>query len=258
MVIINIQADLPHCGMNSTEINTYSLRGDKHAQFLIDYTLMFRTAWLFVLLSLSFAAYSQPHQPKTVYESLCLESLGLPRDAWYYALKGWGRLRAEGSLQNPDILSIADFSQSSNNKRLYIIDLRKRTLLFNTYVAHGRNTGQEYAKFFSNEPSSFKSSLGFYVTAAPIVSPKHGLALTIRGVEQGINSNAERREIIIHAADYCTPEFIKKYGRLGRSYGCPAIPPEVSRQIIDTIKNGSCLFIYQADKNYLTRSALLK
>jgi hypothetical protein len=130
-------------------------------------------------------------------------------------------------------------------------------LLFNTYVAHGRNTGDEFARSFSNKVGSLKSSLGFYVTENPIIGPHTGFSLMVNGVEKGINDNAEKRAIIMHAADYATEDFIRKYGRLGRSLGCPVVPPEFNQSIIEAIKGGTCLFLYNPDKNYLSSSALL-
>ena len=119
------------------------------------------------------------------------------------------KLDFTGKLLNSDIVTIADYSQSSNKKRLYVIDLKNRKLLFNTYVAHGRNTGDEYARSFSNKEGSLKSSLGFYVTEQPIVGSHTGFALMISGVEKGFNDHAGKRAIIIHAAEYATENFIK-------------------------------------------------
>jgi hypothetical protein len=167
------------------------------------------------------------------------------------------KLDTNHQLQNPNILTIADYSQSSNKKRLYVIDLKNNKLLFNTYVAHGRNTGGEYAKSFSNIEGSLKSSLGFYITEHPITGSHTGFSLMIDGVEKGFNDNASKRAIIIHAADYATEGFIKKYGRLGRSLGCPALPPDLNKPIIETIKDGTCLFIYNPSDSYICNSSLL-
>jgi len=192
-----------------------------------------------------------------VYTAVNLAETGLSRDVFNLALMGLKKLEANGKLQNPDILTIADYSQSSNKKRLYVIDLKNNKILFNTYVAHGRNTGDEYAKYFSNKEGSLKSSLGFYITEQPIIGTHTGFSLMINGVEKGFNDNAVKRAIIIHAADYATENFIKKYGRLGRSLGCPALPPELNKPIIETIKGGTCLFIYNPDKDYICSSSLL-
>lgn len=192
-----------------------------------------------------------------VYTAVNLAGKGLSRDIFNLALTGLKKLDTNGKLQNPNILTIADYSQSSNKKRLYVIDLKNNNLLFNTYVAHGRNTGDEYAKYFSNKEGSLKSSLGFFITEEPIFGTHTGFSLMINGVEKGFNDNAVKRAIIIHAADYATENFIKKYGRLGRSLGCPALPPELNKPIIETIKGGTCLFIYNPDIDYICSSSLL-
>ena len=192
-----------------------------------------------------------------IYTAVNLVETGLPRNVFDLAMKGLNKLNTEGKLQNPNIVTIADYSQSSNKKRLYVIDLKDRKLLFNTYVAHGRNTGEEYARSFSNEEGSLKSSLGFYVTENPMVCSHTGYSLMINGIEKGINDHAVKRAIIIHGADYATEDFIKKYGHLGRSFGCPALPPDLNKPIIDSIKGGTCLFIYNPDNKYICSSSLL-
>jgi hypothetical protein len=173
------------------------------------------------------------------------------------ALKGLNKLKEEGQLENSSVLTIVDFSQSSNNKRLYVIDFNKMTVLFNTLVAHGRNTGDEFAHDFSNKAGTLKSSLGFYVTKNQALGSQVGLSLIIQGVEKGFNDNAVNRQIIMHGADYATEDFIRKNGRLGRSYGCPSVPPDMIKPVIQTIEKGSCLFIYYPDNNYLLHSSLL-
>lgn len=192
-----------------------------------------------------------------IFDFLNLKEYGLSKDVFLLAIKGLEKLEQNGKLHNPFIISIADYSQSSNKKRLYVIDLKNKKLLFNSYVAHGRNTGDEFARSFSNKEGSSKSSLGFYITNQPITGSHTGFSLIINGVEKGFNDNAVKRAIIIHAAAYATENFIKKYGRLGRSFGCPALPPDLNKPIIETIKGGSCLFIYNPDNYYLQNSALL-
>jgi hypothetical protein len=191
-----------------------------------------------------------------LYASLNLSEKGLSHDVFQLALKGHHQLDRDGKLRNPGILTIVDFSQSSKKKRLYVIDLQNKILLFNTFVAHGRNTGNEYAEHFSNAPGSYKSSLGFYITQKEIVGSCVGLSLILDGVEKGVNDNAVKREIIMHGADYATENFIKRTGRLGRSFGCPALPPEMIKPVVETIKEGTCLFIYCHDNQYLEHSGL--
>lgn len=192
-----------------------------------------------------------------IYADLKLSELGLSNEVFQLALTGHQKLESAGQLENPDILTIVDFSQSSKNKRMYIIDMLNHKLLFNTLVAHGRNTGEEFARHFSNTLGTLKSSLGFYVTKNQIMGNTVGLSLIIQGVEKGFNDNAVNRQIIMHGAEYATEEFIKKHGRLGRSYGCPSLPPDLIEPVFETIENGSCLFIYYPDPHYLLKSALL-
>jgi hypothetical protein len=192
-----------------------------------------------------------------LYTKLNLSSQGLSCQVFELAMKGHQKLADEQKLRNSDILTIVDFSQSSKNKRMYVIDLVHQTLLFNTYVAHGRNTGDEFAKHFSNVSGSFQSSLGFYVTKAKITGSHVGVSLILDGMEKGFNDNALQRQIIVHGAEYATEKFIQKAGRLGRSYGCPSLPPDMIKPVIETIKEGSCLFIYCQDDDYMRRSKLL-
>ncbi len=192
----------------------------------------------------------------TIYDSLHLAAKGLTKLAFDYALQGYDRLNKLGDISNRSVISIADFSRSSCIKRFFVIDLKKRKLLFNTYVAHGINSGQEYARRFSNIPESNQSSLGFYRTSATY-SGKHGYSLHLEGLEKGINDNAYKRDIVLHGADYVSEASIQAMGYIGRSQGCPAVPQRLHKQIIDKIKNGTCLFIYGNDRQYLRRSSLL-
>lgn len=158
------------------------------------------------------------------------------------ALEGYVKLKEEGLIQK-DFLTLIDFSLSSTEKRLWVIDIKNNTIVFQSLVAHGRNSGNEYANIFSNTPESHKSSLGFYATAETYYG-KHGYSMRLDGLEQGINNNARKRAIVIHGASYVSTTFIKQNGRLGRSYGCPALPKEESKELIDLIKDKSCLYIY--------------
>ena len=187
---------------------------------------------------------------ESLYRKLNCNQFSLPtRDSFTEAIVGFYQLKDQGLLDK-DVLTIIDFSLSSNTKRLWIIDMATRTILTNTYVAHGKNTGEEFAKSFSNQNSSLKSSLGFYVTAE-VYNGKHGMSLKLDGVEKGINDNARARGIVMHAADYVSASFIKGNKRLGRSQGCPAVPAELTPQIIEMIKNKSCLFIYHPSRTIL-------
>lgn len=155
-----------------------------------------------------------------------------------------------------DILTIIDFSSPSSKKRMYILDMANRKVLFESYVSHGRNSGELYATSFSNQSGSHKSSLGFYETQNTYMGA-NGYSLILNGLEKGINDQAKPRAIVIHGADYCTPETIASSGRLGRSFGCPSIPPELTEPIINTIKDGSLLYIYADNDNYFQRTKIL-
>lgn len=191
------------------------------------------------------------------YDSLQLEKSGLSEKAFLLAMHGFEKLAEEGAIQNRQILSIVDFSLPSAKKRLFIIDLIKNKILFNTYVAHGRNSGAESATSFSNAPESNKSSLGFYVTKNTYRG-EHGYSLRLDGVEQGINDNAFLRNIVMHGAPYVSEKVIATKGYLGRSLGCPAVPLTLHKAIISKIKNGSCLFLYGPDESYASQSKWLQ
>lgn len=192
----------------------------------------------------------------SLYEKLNLDSFEMSRDAYSYALQGLEQLQDEGAVSNDSVLTVIDFSLPSYKKRLFVIDLNSGELLFNTYVSHGRNSGTDMAKRFSNKYNSFQSSPGFYITGDTYTG-EHGYSLRLNGQEKGINDNALMRKIVMHSADYVSDKSIQLKGYLGRSLGCPAIPPAFQKPVINTIKDGSCLFIYSPDTNYITRSPLI-
>ena len=186
-----------------------------------------------------------------VYDSLKLDQFGLKKDVFELALRGWQKMG-----ETKPVLSIVDLSQPSTNKRLYVIDLQKKQLLFNTYVAHGQNSGDLVASKFSNVNASFQTSLGFYQTLNTYMG-KHGLSLQLKGLEKGVNDQVYNRNIVLHGADYACEDFIKKNGRLGRSQGCPAVPYADSKRIIPVVKGGTCLFVYAPNPDYIAGSAFL-
>lgn len=202
-------------------------------------------------------AANSVNSQSAVYDELHLTELGLSRYAFDYAVKGYNYLLSSGKLNNDQILSIVDFSQASSKKRLYVIDLKNKKILFNTYVSHGRNSGKEMASEFSNEPESNKSSLGFYVTGDTYMG-KHGFSMRLFGEEKGINDNANSRAIVMHSAAYVSESAIRMQGFVGRSLGCPALPENMYKPIIEKIKNGSCLFLYSPDKYYAAHSDIIK
>ncbi|PWJ57199.1 L,D-transpeptidase-like protein [Dyadobacter jejuensis] len=188
---------------------------------------------------------------QVLYDSLDLADKGLSPTAFAYAWYGFQKMK----FTSP-IMAIADFSQSSTRKRLYIVDMNEKKLLVNTFVAHGRNSGNEYARKFSNANESYQSSLGFYRTLGTYQG-KHGLSLRLEGLEKGINDKAFERAIVMHGANYVSESFIKNTGRLGRSLGCPAISLKDHKKVIKLLYNGAGLFIYSKDKAYLNGSKLL-
>lgn len=191
----------------------------------------------------------------SIYNQLDANSYVLPSfDCFNLALDGFHLLKAKGLVQK-NILTLVDFSLSSNVKRLWVIDLDKKIILFQTLVAHGRNTGEEFAKQFSNQAESFQSSVGFYATGE-IYDGKHGMSLKLDGLEKGLNDKARERAVVVHGADYVSESFIKQNKRLGRSQGCPALPVEMNAKIINVIKNKSCLFIYHPSATHEIMSRL--
>lgn len=184
-----------------------------------------------------------------------LKNYNLPEKAFTQAVKGFEYLKQKNLICN-NILSIVDFSKASSQKRLFIIDMNSGKMLFHTIVAHGQNSGLKYAAAFSNDADSHKSSLGFYITLQTY-NGDNGYSLKLKGCEKGINDNAYDRAIVLHGAAYADDSFVSSHGYAGRSYGCPAVPATKSKKIIDTIKDGSCLFIYHPNKKYVTQSKIL-
>lgn len=181
----------------------------------------------------------------------------LSEEVFRKAMKGFESLKKAGKLpEDSHILSICDFSLSSNVKRLWIIDTESGKLLFNSLVAHGKNTGEEFATNFSNTENSLQSSMGFFITE-DTYEGENGYSLKLEGMDNGYNDAAMRRAIVMHGADYVSPEFAARHKRIGRSWGCPAVPRELAAPIINTVKGKNCLFIYYPDQGYLSSSQWL-
>jgi hypothetical protein len=176
--------------------------------------------------------------------------------AFQLAMQGYRLLKTKGLVKKDSILTLIDYSRPSSDVRFYVIDLLSGNLVFKTLVAHGRNSGELYAKQFSNRKQSHQTALGFYITGNPYQGGQ-GYSMTLNGVDTGFNENARARAIVIHGADYVTRQYINHYGRLGRSFGCPALPPEMNDTIINVIKEGSVLFCYYPDPDYLIHSPIL-
>lgn len=188
---------------------------------------------------------------RQLYQEMQLEEI-VNYDAFEQALAGYEMI--EG--RKKDILTLIDFSKPSTEERFYVLDMRHKKLLFTSLVSHGKNSGGKYATSFSNDNGSLKSSLGFFLTENTYQG-RNGYSLILNGLEKGINDRAKERAIVIHGAAYSNPSVAASSGRLGRSFGCPALPQAVSKPIINTIKDGSLLFIYANNQNYLSYSPIL-
>ncbi|SKB79857.1 L,D-transpeptidase catalytic domain [Salegentibacter holothuriorum] len=192
----------------------------------------------------------------SLYNEFSTNNISIPAmPVFEKAIKGYEQLDENGKV-GKKLLTVIDFGLSSTKKRMWIMNMETKKVLFNTYVSHGKNTGGEFATKFSNTVNSLQSSLGFYVTAETYYG-KNGLSLFIDGMEKGFNSNARKRYVVIHGADYAEPNFIDRIGRLGRSYGCPAVPNTIAKEVIDTIKEESVVYIHKNNKEYLEKSTLL-
>lgn len=229
---------------------------------------------VFLLLPLSLPGLMSrilalPDRPAVVVEAVAatgphanLEFAGLAPDLLSAnilekALQGYELLVKGGQYTGGHLLAVIDFTKSSAAERFFLFDLRERRLLRKSLVAHGRNSGDDRAEHFSNQPNSLQSSLGFY-RCAETYQGQHGLSMRLDGLEKGINDNARLRNIVVHSADYVHPDFVRRHGRLGRSFGCPALPVEGYRDLIDTISQGCLLFIYADDPNYHQESAFMQ
>ena len=182
---------------------------------------------------------------QSIYSELQSEELNY--QVFLKAYEGYLTFRKNGQIEKTNVITIIDFDKSSNEKRFFVVDIEEKQILVNSYVAHGQNTGGLDATRFSNKMNSHQSSLGFYLTDKTYHG-KHGLSLRLDGLDKGINDNARKRNIVVHSADYVSEDFIAKYNRLGRSWGCPALPIEGYEEVIDQIKNKSLLFIHSSKR----------
>ncbi|WP_307310752.1 murein L,D-transpeptidase catalytic domain family protein [Epilithonimonas hungarica] len=202
--------------------------------------------------------FSPQNPAEEIYKELQFTDETLNFEVFEKAFLGFQNLKSSGKLEpSAKLLSVCDFSLSSNRKRLWVIDLGEKKVLFNTLVAHGKETGEEFATNFSNTEDSHQSSMGFYVTEQTY-NGDNGYSLRLFGMDRGYNDAALERCIVMHGAKYVSEDFIKSEKRLGRSWGCPAVPTSLAKPIINTIKNRTCLFIYFPDQNYLASSQWLK
>lgn len=218
-----------------------------------------------IILSLLSAAFFSTSTPPSVIpatkpvqdvstqlQHLSQRAPQLNKEVLKLALTAYEKASSKGTVKKP-VLTVIDYSLPSSKQRMWVFDLRKEKLLYNTYVAHGMNSGMSTPHHFSNKSSSKETSLGTYVTRDTYMGSK-GLSLNLQGLERGFNDNAYNRRVVIHGAWYVEADFIKKTGRAGRSWGCPSIAQTLAKPVINTIKNGSVVFAYYPDKYYLSHS----
>ena len=189
---------------------------------------------------------------KDMYLDLNLQNK-IDFDVFKTAVDGFKKVKK----RKKNVLTIIDFSKPSTRKRFFVIDFDKNTVMYDTYVAHGKNSGSTVATTFSNKIDSNMSSLGFYLTGYTYQG-SNGYSLRLYGLEREINDNAEARAIVIHGADYATESFLNANGILGRSLGCPAIPENISAEVIDELRGGTVVFIYGKDSEYTEKSAFIQ
>ncbi|RYE17263.1 MAG: murein L,D-transpeptidase catalytic domain family protein, partial [Sphingobacteriales bacterium] len=187
-----------------------------------------------------------------IYNTANLQEAGMDMAVFQKAITGYINLKMTNKLSHNNVITVIDFNKSSHEKRMWIIDVLNKSLLLNTWVSHGQGSGNDMATAFSNIANSHQSSLGFYVTD-DVYYGKHGRSLRLDGMDAGFNSGARSRAIVVHAADYVSQGTINQLGRLGRSHGCPAVSPEVSEMVINTIKGKTMLFIAGNDSHYTSK-----
>ena len=193
---------------------------------------------------------------KELYNELNAAQYDLSFTAFRYAYIGYQTMKKQHRLNNKELFSIIDFTKDCNSKRFYTIDLEKMKIVYYTYVAHGKKSGERMATSFSDAIESNKSSIGFYITGNTY-NGGNGYSLILHGDEKGYNSNLAKRSVVVHAADYANEDYIARNGRMGRSLGCPALPENIYKQVIETIKEKTMIFAYYNDAKYLKTSKYL-
>ena len=210
---------------------------------------------IFCASAKAFGLFNLFSQSTSDAQVILSKAQGLSPEVLNLALKAYDKLRQQGYDQQ-QVLTIVDYSKPSTQPRMWVIDLKNLKVAFQALVAHGRNSGGDVAQSFSNKPQSYQSSIGVYLTADTYVG-HDGYSLRLNGLEPGFNSNALRRDIIVHPANYVSEEFAQANGRLGRSEGCFAVSPKISNQLINNIKGGTVIFAYYPDKEWLDHSQFI-
>lgn len=193
---------------------------------------------------------------ESLSSTLLRQAPGLKAEVLRMALRATECAAEQGKVKRRDLLTVIDYSLPSSEPRLFVFNLDSRKLLFRELVAHGKNSGGDFASFFSNSPGSLATSLGLFVTADTYFG-SNGYSLRLQGLEEGVNDMAWERAIVMHGAPYVSRAAIRALGRLGRSWGCPAVRKEVARKMIDTLRGGSPIFAYYPDKRWLQQSSYL-
>lgn len=214
-----------------------------------------------IVIVLAFTAASDMRAAEPTSEglvkSLLRQAPELRSEVLKMALQAAHTAAQRGLVQREDLLTVIDYSLPSTQPRLFVFDLAARKLLFRELVAHGKNSGGNVPSFFSNSTGSLASSIGLFVTADPYIGG-NGYSLRLKGLEEGINDMAWDRAIVMHGASYVSQAAINILGRLGRSWGCPAVRPEIAHKIIDTVRGGTAVFAYYPEKSWLTTSAFIR
>ena len=201
------------------------------------------------------AASAQPARSDARLGALLKLAPRLSPRALEMALTALNRLQASGAKVRADVLTVIDYTKPSTERRMWVFDLANTRVLFEELTAHGRNSGDNQAVRFSNTPNSLMTSLGAFLTGETYIG-KHGLSLRLQGLEEGVNDNSMGRAIVIHAAAYVNESDAKTKGRIGRSWGCPAVRPEISRRLIETVQGGTLVLAYYPDRAWLRNSKL--
>jgi len=194
--------------------------------------------------------------PDALVATLIGQAPGLRADVLRLAIDASAAAAKRGLVARRNLLTVIDYSLPSSQKRMFVFDLVSKKLLFHELVAHGKSSGGNIANFFSNDPGSEATSLGLFVTQDTYFG-HNGYSLRLRGLEEGVNDMASERAIVLHGAYYVSLEAVRVLGRLGRSWGCPAVRSEIAQKLIDTVRGGSAIFAYYPDKSWLSNSVYL-
>ena len=212
-------------------------------------------AFALVLLHVPHVFAADPPSDPLV-PSLLRQAPGLRSEVLRLALEATHTAIDRGLVRRPELLTVIDYSLPSSQPRLFVFDLAARKLLFRELVAHGKNSGGDQASYFSNSPGSLATSLGLFVTADTYMGG-NGYSLRLRGLEEGFNDMALDRAIVMHGAAYVSRAAIQALGRLGRSWGCPAVRREIAKKLIDTVRGGTAVFAYYPEKSWLASSPFI-